>query len=297
MKYSKPLLTIQQQIDILKQRGLLIEDDAEANKIFDTISYFRLAGYWRLMEADKQSHTFKSGSRLSQIVSLYHFDEELRLLVFSAIQHIEVVVRARMIRLFSERHGAFWFMDSALAESNAMFSNNLRNLQEELNRSEDEFILEHFSKYDEPSMPPVWKTLEVSSMGTLSKLYSNMGDSAAKKAVSRSFMIPKFEYMRSWLRCITVIRNISAHHARLWNTNFVVSPNLPKHLPNKWITNLQVAPDKLYPHLCYIAYWHQAITLQNTFTESIKSLLSKYPVADPAAMGFPRGWQDEPLWQ
>jgi abortive infection bacteriophage resistance protein len=66
-------------------------------------------------------------------------------------------------------------------------------LQEELNRSEDEYILEHFRKYDSPSMPPVWKTLEVASLGTLSKLYANMNDSAAKKAVSRSFNIPKFE--------------------------------------------------------------------------------------------------------
>lgn len=297
MEYTKQLLTLQQQIDILKQRGLIIENEAEAISTLDSISYFRLAGYWRLMEADKRQHIFKPESRFSQIISLYHFDEELRLLIFSAIQQIEVTVRARMIRLFSERHGAFWFMDSTLAENDTMFTKNLQSLQDELNRSEDEYILEHFRKYDAPSMPPVWKTMEVASMGTLSKLYGNMDDSAAKKAVSRSFMIPKFEYMRNWLRCITVVRNICAHHARLWNTNIVVKPNLPNHLPDTWITNRQLTPDKLYPHLCYIAYWLNSINPTNTFTTDIKALLSKYPVVDPAAMGFPRGWQSEPLWQ
>ena len=297
MRYTKQLLSLQQQIDVLKQRGLLIENEEEAKRALDIISYFRLAGYWRLMEADKQQHAFKSGSRFSQILSLYRFDEELRILLFSAIQHIEVAVRARMIRIFAERHGAFWFMDSSLAENSNLFAGNLRNLQEELSRSEDEFIQEHFQKYDEPTMPPVWKTMEVASMGTLSKLYSNMDDSAAKKAVSRSFAIPKFEYMRSWLRCVTVVRNICAHHARLWNAVIVINPSLPSRLPNTWITNRQLTPDKLYPHLCYIAYWLNAINPANTFTKDIKALLAKYPVVAPAAIGFPKGWQDEPLWQ
>ncbi len=297
MRYTKQLLTLQQQIDILKQRGLVIDNETEAVSVLDTISYFRLAGYWRLMEADKQSHIFKPNSHFNQIVSLYHFDEELRLLIFAAIQSIEVTVRARLIRIFSERHGAFWFMDSTLADSTTMHQNNINSLQEELNRSEDEFILEHFQKYDTPSMPPVWKTLEVASFGTLSKLYANMNDSAAKKAVSRSFGIPKFEYMRNWLRCITVVRNICAHHARLWNTNIVVKPNLPSHLPHPWISNQQVNRDKLYPHLCYIAYWLNSINPSNTFTKDIKALLKKYPVVDPAAMGFPRGYENEPLWQ
>jgi len=297
MRYTKQLLSLQQQIDVLKQRGLLVENDEEARNALDTISYFRLAGYWRLMEADRQQHTFKSGSRFSQIISLYRFDEELRILLFSAIQQIEVTVRARMIRIFTERHGAFWFMEPALAENSNLFAGNLRNLQEELNRSEDEYIQEHFRKYDDPPMPPVWKTMEVASMGTLSKLYSNMNDSAAKKAVSRSFAIPKFEYMRSWLRCVTVVRNICAHHARLWNAIIVINPSLPSRLPNAWIANRQLTSDKLYPHLCYIAYWLNSINPANTFTKDIKNLLEKYPVVDPAAMGFPRGWKNEPLWQ
>ena len=297
MKYTKQLLSLQQQIDILKQRGLQIENDEEAMNALDTISYFRLAGYWRLMEADKQQHIFRSGSQFSKVLSLYHFDEELRILVFSAIQQIEVTVRARMIRLFAERHGAFWFMEPLLAESNTMFTSNLRSLQEELNRSEDEYILEHFRKYDTPAMPPVWKTMEVASMGTLSKLYSNMNDTAAQKAVSRSFMIPKFEYMRNWLRCITIVRNICAHHARLWNVNIVVKPKLPKRLPHAWISNRQIAQDKLYPHLCYIAYWLYAIKPDNTFARDLQALLANYPVVDPAAMGFPKGWQEEALWK
>lgn len=295
MEYTKQLLSIQQQIDILKQRGLCIDYDAEAT--LNIISYFRLAGYWRLLETDKRQHTFKSGAKFSHIISFYHFDEELRKLVFSAIQRIEIAVRSRLIRIFSEYHGIFWFMDSSLAECDTMFQRNLNNLQEGLDRSTDEYILEHFRKYDTPSMPPVWKTLEVASLGTLSKLYSNMNDSAAKKSVSRSFCIPKFEYMRSWLRCITVVRNICAHHARLWNATIVVTPSLPQRMPLSWISNRTISPHKLYPHLCCITYWLQSITPTNTFSFDLKSLFTKYPVVDPIIMGFPRNWQNESLWQ
>ena len=248
------------------------------------------------MEADKTQHIFKEGSKFSQILALYHFDEELRLLLFSAVQHIEVAVRARMIRIFAERYGGFWFMEPGLAENEKLYIVNLGNLQEELNRSEDEYILEHARKYDTPSMPPVWKTMEVASMGTLSKLYSNMKNNAAKKAVSRSFDIPKYEYMKNWLRCITVVRNICAHHARLWNARIVVKPNLPERLPNPWINTRQLPSDKLYPHLCYVAYWLNAINPGNTFATDIKILLAKYPAVDPAAMGCPKGWENEPLW-
>ena len=136
MEYTKQLLSLQQQIDVLKKRGLQIENEAEAKNILDSISYFCLAGYWRLMEADKLRHIFKPSSKFSQIISLYHFDEELRLLLFSSIQQIEVTVRARIIRLFTKRHGAFLFMDSALADSCILFTSNLQSLQDELHMFE-----------------------------------------------------------------------------------------------------------------------------------------------------------------
>lgn len=88
-----------------------------------------------------------------------------------------------------------------------MFKTNLDYLRSELDRSHDEFITEHFRKYDEPDMPPAWKTLEVASFGTLSKLYRNMNDNAVKKQVARSFNIPQHKCLQSWLASLTIVRN------------------------------------------------------------------------------------------
>ena len=158
-------------------------------------------------------------------------------------------------------------------------------------------ITEHFAKYDTPEFPPAWKTLEVLTLGTLSKLYTNFSDHGAKDHIARDFGLPQHLILGSWLASITVLRNKCAHHARVWNRRFPVMPILPRRTTLPWITNRTILPYKIYPHLCYIAYWLNSINPANTFAKDIKTLLAKYPVVDPAAMGMPRGWQSEPLWQ
>ena len=168
MRYNKHPISINDQIAILKGRGLIFTDEQKAQTVLENISYFRLAGYWRTMEQNSSTHLFRPGSRFEDVVARYNFDSELKTLIFAAIQQIEISVRTRIIHFFSLVHGAFWFLDDTLAEDEDLFNENLRYLRTELSRSHDEFIAEHFRKYDEPDMPPAWKTLEVASFGTLS---------------------------------------------------------------------------------------------------------------------------------
>ena len=114
MKYSKQPLTIEQQTSLLRDRGFSIGDEAAARKILDTISYFRLANYFRPMETDKQSnyfrpmetdkqsHQFKPGATFENAVRLYDFDASLRELLFKAIARIEIALRTKMIHKSKE---------------------------------------------------------------------------------------------------------------------------------------------------------------------------------------------------
>ncbi len=145
-------------------------------------------------------------------------------------------------------------------------------------------------------MPPAWKTLELATLGTLSRMYSNFFDNAVKKQVARNFAIPQHEFMRNWLENLTIVRNICAHHARLWNNFSSIQLRLPHRLPYPWITNFNLPEGRLYPQLCSIAYWLHAIDLHNIFITKLKALIEKYPNVDVAAMGFPQCWQQEPLW-
>lgn len=297
MEYNKQTLDTPDLLALLKQRGLVITNEQEALKTLSVISYFRLACYFRPMEADKQTHKFREGSTLEQVMALYEFDTALRDMVFCAIRQIEVALRTRINHHFSRNHTPFWFSQVDLAIDGHLFADNLSSVDRELRRSKEEFIKEHFARYDKPTFPPAWKTLETISFGTLSKLYGNFAEKADKKAVAEDFGLPQHEFLNSWMESLTSLRNFCAHHSRIWNRRYALKPQMPKTLAGgDWLTDFSFPPDKIYPQLCCIAYWLNSIDQKNTFVADFKALLTKYPTVDTAAMGFPRGWQQEPLW-
>lgn len=284
-------------MSMLKNRGLLFDDEQAAVECLKIISYFRLANYWKPMESDKMNHVFKPKSKFENVVTLYNFDKELRTLIFSAIQSIEIALRTKVIQIVSSNCGAFWFADESLFSNVTIFSKCLSNIEEELKRSKEDFLIEHFAKYDTPPYPPAWKTLEVSSFGTLSKLYCNLADNNLKKQIAREFGLPQHLYLESWIKSLSVLRNCIAHHARIWNRKYPWKPQLPKKLQNPWIQNKAVSQEKLYAQLCCVAYLMDAIRPSNNFKRNLKALLSEYSIVDSAAMGFPKLWYNEPLWK
>ena len=76
--YTKQAISISEQIELLKSRGLNIADSSKAAKFLGEVSYFRFVQYLRPMEADKTTHQFKPNSRFEDAVALYNFDIELR---------------------------------------------------------------------------------------------------------------------------------------------------------------------------------------------------------------------------
>lgn len=296
MNYTKQPIDYTVQIETLKQRGLIITDEANALKQLRIISYFRLANYWKPMEADKTTHSFKPHSSFENAISLYYFDKKLRALLFSAIQSVEIAFRAAIIHHVSMKYGAFWFADKSLFTSEWMFKDNLAHIEQELKRSKEDFINDHFIKYDNPTFPPVWKTLEIVSFGTLSKLYDNLADNSVKKVIARELGLPQHIYLESWIKSIAALRNCVAHHARVWNRRYPVKPQLPKKLPAPWIGTQNVQPIKLYAQLCCLAYLQDNIHPDNNFKQDLISLLDEYQNVDAIAMGFPSNWQNSTLW-
>ncbi len=297
MKYSKQPLTIEGQISLLKARGLSFADEDVAKNILRVVSYYRLASYFRPMEIDKQTHRFKPRTTFEKALGLYEFDTSLRELLFKAIARIEIALRTKMIHHFSLVHGAFWFADHTLSREDRLFRENLGSLERELTRTKEEFIKDHFRKYDDPCYPPAWKTLEVVSFGVLSKLYYNFNDTKVKKDVARSFDLPQHKILESWMASLAALRNSCAHHARIWNRNYPVTPAIPVKLKNDWINNTDVADNKLYIQICCIAYLLKSICPGNIYTRTLKHLVASYPNVDVTAMGFPPSWEDEPLWK
>ena len=296
MDYTKCPLEYPQILQMLKTRGLIVEDDNYALEQLKNISYFRVANYLRPMERDKNTHEFKPNSHFNNAIDLYFFDKQLRALLFTAIQSFEIALRSKLIHNFSVVYGAFWITDRSLFTDKKIFAECSVRVQQEVFRSKEDFIQEHFDKYSTPIIPPVWKTLEVVSFGTLSKIFCNLKDNKLKKQIAREFNLPQHKYLESWCKCAVSLRNCLAHHSRIWNRRYPLKPQLPNKLNGNWISTLVTEPAKLYAQLCCLAYLQDAINPANNFKQQLKSLLQAYPNVDVAAMGFTSNWENEYLW-
>lgn len=296
MDYNKPPMDYPRILQMLKDRGLIIRDDNEASERLRIISYFRLANYLRPMELNKTTHIFKPNSHFDNAVNLYFFDKELRALLFTAIQSFEIALRSKLIHYFSMAYGSFWIMNRTLFSDNKIFNDCSIRIQQEVFRSKEDFIQEHFDKYSNPIIPPAWKTLEVVSFGTLSRIFCNLKDTKLKKKIAREFNLPQHEYLESWCKCAVALRNCIAHHSRTWNRRYPLKPQLPSKLKGKWVNSSGIVQSKLYAQLCCLAYLQDATHPNNNLKQQLKSLLTVHPNVDVAAMGFPIGWDSEPIW-
>lgn len=297
MNYTKQPLDYADILSLLKSRCLVVSDENKALECLKRVSYFRLANYFHPMEKDKVNHIFKPNSQFDNAIDLYNFDRDLRMLLFSAVQSLEIGLRTKMIHHISLKYGAFWFMDASLFQNQDIFQNCLKQVKQELSRTKEDFIIDHFTKYDTPDVPPVWKTLEITSFGTLSKLFCNLSDNVLKKAIAREFSLPQHKVFESWIKSAVALRNCLAHHSRVWNRVYPIKPQIPSRLRSTWITNTTLQSNKLYPQLCCLQYIQNAMCPINGFCGQLKSLLNQHPNIDVAAMGFPTNWQNEPLWK
>lgn len=297
MKYSKQPLDYSEILDLLESRGLIIRDRNKAIECLKVVSYFRLDNYFHPMESDKVQHIFKPGSTFDNAMDLYRFDCDLRELIFTAIQAVEIALRSKMIHHISLQYGAFWFTDVSLFRDANIHHKCMEQIRQELKRTREEFIIEHSAKYSEPEFPPVWKTLEVTSFGTLSKLFCNFADNKIKKRIAREFNLPQHLVLESWIKSAVVLRNYLAHHSRVWNRKFPIKPQMTTPLRGNWVIPPVGNYDKLYSQLCYLQYLLNVIRPCNNFSFRLKVLLAEHLNVDTSAMGFPGNWLDEPLWR
>lgn len=289
------MLSYQAQIEQLKSRGMNFSDQNKALHLLENISYYRLSGYWYPLLADKQNHIFKPNTNFETAFNLYKFDREFRRLIISELEKIEVAIRSKMAYTLSNTHDIFWIENPTLFINSQKHQSTLDKIQEEFERSDEEFIIAFKSKYSNP-FPPSFILLEITSFGALSRLYSNLKSSKDKKNIAKKFGLPD-KVLESWLHSLVYIRNMCAHHTRLWNRHIGIKPLFPRQTYNTWINTENVSNRRMYYILSMIIYFLNTINPKHTFKHKLNALFEKYPNVDRHAMGFPADWQNELLWK
>ena len=294
-QFSKKPLKYEEQIELLKQRGIVIENEQKAIHILQTISYYRLSGYWYPFLEDKKNHSFKPNSTFESAFKLYCFDRKLRQLVISELEKIEVSIRAKMAYIMSNAYDPFWYRNNDLFTNQKLYENSLIKISEEYKRSDEEFIKAFKIKYSD-DLPPSWMIFEITSFGALSLIFKNLKPSNEKREIAHYFGISDTVF-QTWLHSIVYLRNICAHHTRLWNRSMSITPQIPRKTKYSWIETEGISNNKMYFNLSMIMYLLQTINPHNSFPIRLKELFTEFKNIDIKAMGFPVNWTEEPLWK
>ncbi|WP_252178868.1 Abi family protein [Endozoicomonas sp. 4G] len=309
--FKKHALSLDEQIHTLSARGLVVTDPVRAKHYLKNISYFRLSAYTRpfYIPGSGDEHRFISGTSFDDVLRLYIFDRELRLLLLDAIERIEVALRAQLTQVLATRHGPHGYLDSNIFKSHYNHQWLISELKSKSERREIEAFLKSYQqKYpDSPVQPPLWMALELLSFKQISELFANLRFPEDQKPLTKHFGF-QFTVLKTWFHSLSDLRNHCAHHSRVWNREFGTSPVWPRKAPKNWI----YVPEKiavhsspaqtinprrrLYYQLVIIETLLSKVSPGSGWATRLNGLISRNPAISRVHMGFPDNWEEEPLW-
>ena len=311
--YTKPALSADGHIAKLKERGLVIPDEAKARHYLRNISYFRLSAYTRPhYRPDLTKHTFLPDTRFDDVLDLYVFDRELRLLLIDAIERLEVALRAQITNTLGEHHGPYAHLDPAIFDTRYNHRWLIEKLREHAQAREVERFIAHYrEKYTAaPVEPPLWMAMELLTFKAVSTLFANLREENDTKRISQHFGWPH-RVLVSWFRSLSDLRNLCAHHMRVWNREFGSRPVVPRKAPADWPQVAQAIPSgsrqdttqtinpqrRLYLQVVVIESLMRVVSPESHWAERLVQLLDAHPQVSRPHMGFPKGWEYEVFWE
>lgn len=312
MKYDKPPLSVSDQARQLIARGLVCDNLDRLHHYLNHIGYYRLSAYcipFEMQPTDNptaRSHQFMPGTTLQQVLSLYVFDRKLRLLVMEAIERIEVAVRGRWANALAQHHGSHAHMHPEHFRCPWQHTKDLSSMASALKDSGELFVVHYKKRYTTPFLPPVWVVVETLSLGALSRWFSNTADTKAKAAVAKGLGIPTVEILEGVLHVLTPVRNICAHHGRLWNRQFPMRiPHIKRLRDHIMVEDvpqddgrIQTQPiPLLYNYLVVMAHIMRQINPGSSWRKRLADHIASASPDQQTAMGFPADWQTRHLWQ
>lgn len=295
--FTKPYSSLEQIVQILKSRGMLIGDEHKVENYLLNIGYHRLSAYiYPFYKSPKSDLALKKGTTFEQVLTLYRFDKKLRILLFNEIEKIEVAIRSVLANIgCQELNDRYWITKPAYFAHVNKFNQTLAIIEKEVLSSKEDYIEDFRHNYVD-NYPPAWMITEVLSFGNLNYIYSNIASNQLMKRIAGYFGLKPLVFI-SWLTMLANLRNMCCHHARIWNRDFVLNPAEPRKTTNAWIDASKVDKKRIYYRLCIIRYFLSSISPDNNFNEKVIDLLTHFPTIDIMAMGFCKEWQNESLWQ
>lgn len=282
----KEAKTFDEQISLLKSRGMIIDDDDYAKAALQHLNYYRFSGYACFFR--KPDDRYQDGTRFDNIVKIMEFDSELRRILLAALESIELHMRTQIAYHFSHNHGGDGgaYYDASLFKNPDYHAKLIDDLNHQIEKNRFQpFVKHNLRKYG--GRMPLWCATEIMTFSMLSKLYSNMLPEDKKAIADAQNMDMK--YLGNWLHCFSLLRNICAHYGRLYNTQPTPAIRLGQRTLKEYT---EIDRESWFPCIiCILRTLSEED--RKKFQNGLSKLLEKYVAyIELQAIGFPQDWKE-----
>lgn len=300
MTTAKEFRTYAQQVALLESRGMDVGDPEQAIERLRSVNYYRMSGYWypfRQFDSTEGARRdeFFPGTTLSDVVQLYEFDARLRAATFAALAPVELRVRALLGHHLGDVDEVAHLRPdllSARARQGSRYDRWREDFRQRLDRSREDFVEHHRDKYG--GVLPIWAAVEILDWGGLVWLFG-FSPRGVQDEVAAAFGL-RAPQLESWLKSLNIVRNVCAHHGRLFNRAFALMPKLP---PADRARELDPAIDftRSFGQLTLVQYLLRASGERTTLLPAVMRSYPNVTRIPVTHMGTPRDWARSDLWR
>jgi abortive infection bacteriophage resistance protein len=324
MSYNRPWKSFPEQLELLKARGMIVTDEAAALDYLKRVGYYRLSAYWYPFRKFEVIHDDKDGKQATKAmdafhpdtqfvdaVSLYLFDKKLRLYLADALERIEISLRVNLSHILGKRspfahienkkphfHPGFAGRPFHKGSQQCCFDAWLKKYRGLVARSKEDFVRHYHANHG--SELPIWVAVEVLDFGAISQLFS-MLSVKDQLAIANRYGVNDWQVFKSWLFSLSYLRNLVAHHSRLWNRNITSKPKLPKRNEVMWCDSFINDEDTRFKPFLLLAITRmlvKAICPNTQWQSRLAEHLEQFPEQhsskklDLTGMGITEDWKD-----
>ena len=284
LKEQQEPLSVEKQIENLKELGLAINDEKSTAEFLNDVSYFRLIKAFSLGLKPKNG-SYREGVNFDHIVRLYKFNSKFRQILFPIVERVEINLRCRIANYFSEKYGVLGYKDKNNFVNPDYYDEFTDDIEREINHNRRSPFVRNFQKNYVDGEIPFYALVELFSFGMLSKFYKNM-QSSDKKAIAQIYGIG-YTYLESWLESIAFVRNICAHYGRFYKAKLTIKPTLYKQYNKDGIDN-----QSAFAALLCLKHIISDDEAWAEYLDGLEKLINKYPEVDVADFGFTSNWKE-----
>ncbi len=292
---DKVWLSIDDQVDLLTNRGLKITDKQEAKDFFKNNNYFRVSGYTLTMRKNDVFHN----TCMQDVIETYTFDRKLRALIMELLEDVEVTFKTLISYIHSKNYGPLGYENSDNFEDLSEYAQMINKIigMKKTYENNQEIFLKHYVE-DLDGKLPFWAAVELLNFTDISKLFKAMKVVDKKEIIDYYYNSHKASYylfVENWLRCSSVLRNIVAHRGRLYNRSFTIKPRLDKKDKSLLLVNSSgnVILDKLFSQVLALQNLCPKKNMWLDFCYDLFVLTETYPRVNIKAYGFPDDWKEK----